>query len=608
VSLNKISRREALQKIVLGIGSVAVSPPSLISRQSHVSQPQNLDHLLIQDKLNFDANPRIFFNNKSTAFINILPKPGRNLEVELYASQLDAHITSSQFVTRRIDVKDSIDIPFYFWPDQEIKYQLRWRNYDEKHSKWRASPEYTVKTPYVDLDRGDEVVLILWADDHATADDADTKERILVDEKLKQDRITGDCFNNFMREFIENPDYKPEPNSEEAKLMNAWCSARAQYEIAVRERPHVIINMGDTNPFGFGYKWEGLGLSDHNYATREEIESYGELFFRSVRKKFSATSPFIPTYFVNGNHDAKQGFQSTLRDVAIRKGAKYLRQPHWGQDAHEQNYFPLFFGPNKDIIPVRDKLPEEDVMLMILDGESYNSQKPERPEDFTLGDKQMYDLKNLLQQSEGVKYKLYCIHRLVGGYFGGPDGNLTEAAYARGLLATKDDYEELKKIGKKLGLSCQPQNVEQVELTKLFMKYNISREDFLIIGHDHIYANRHVQDENGQLYLMCAGSLKHKGEIKWYDGEHSTLWKHFYGNFGIYHKDDRISGNGEPDFWSPSGYVRLTISREGIFSEYVRAADNYPLTNMPLDYEVGDVLPEIVFTEFPSRLDLDTVI
>jgi len=599
--MSKISRREAIQKMILGVGSIKLHPSSLISTQHKKNPQQNLEHLLIQDDENFDANPRIFFNSKRTAFINILPKPGRNLEVELYASQPDAHITSSHLVARRIGVMDSIDIPFYFWPVSEIKYQVRWRNNDKKNSKWKAGPEYLVKTPYVDLDRGDKVVLILLADDHSPADDADIGNIILMDEKLRQDRITGNCYNFFVQKFIEDPDYKPNPDSEEAKIMNCWTSSRAQYEIALRENPHAIINLGDTNAFGFLHKWKGLGLTERKKATPEEIESYGEIFFRSLRKKISPTSPFTATYFVNGNHDGKLGFNVALRNTALSKGKKYLRQPAWGQDAHEQNYFPLFFGPNNDILPISGDIPEEDVLVMILDSESYLNHRPEKPEDYTLGDKQKYDLKNLLKQAGGAKYKFYLIHRLVGGMFGGPYGNLENHPYARGLLATKDDYEELKQIGKKLGMALNPNKVEQAHLTKLFMEYNHSARDRMIIGHDHVYTMRHVEDENGQLDLMCAGALKHKGEISWYDGPYSTLWKHFYGDFGIYHEDNRVSRSGETDFWSPSGYVRLTISRENITTEYVRAADNYPLTNIPIGYEVGDVLPNIVHTEFPSK-------
>lgn len=346
-----------------------------------------------------------------------------------------------------------------------------------------------------------------------------------------------------------------------------------------------------------------MGLKDLKETTPKEIDSFGEIFFRNLRKKISPTSPFVATYFVNGNHDGKLGNNKTFRNKAIRKTIKYLRQPAWGQDSHEQNYFPLFFGLRNVVLPISGDTPEEDVLVMILDGESYLNHKPQKPEDYTLGNKQKYDRKNLLEQTEGVRYKLYLIHRLVGGMFGGPFGNLENHSYARGLLATKDDYEELKKLGIKLGLTLNPNKVEQVQLTNLFMEHNHSGRDRIIIGHDHVHSLRHVEDENGQLELMCAGALKHKGEINFYDGPYSTLWKHFYGDFGVYHQDNRASKSGEADFWSPSGYVRLTISRDVITSEYIRAADNYPLTNIPIDYEVGDVLPNIMHTEFPSKSD-----
>jgi hypothetical protein len=124
VRMRKINRREAIQKMILGVGAITLPSSSLISAQQQKNPQQNLEHLLIQDKENFDANPRIFFNNKNEAIVNILPTPGKNLEVELYVNEPDAYISSSRRVARKINVNDSLDIPFNFWPTSKFKYQV----------------------------------------------------------------------------------------------------------------------------------------------------------------------------------------------------------------------------------------------------------------------------------------------------------------------------------------------------------------------------------------------------------------------------------------------------------------------------------------------------
>lgn len=247
-------------------------------------------------------------------------------------------------------------------------------------------------------------------------------------------------------------------------------------------------------------------------------------------------------------------------------------------------------------------------MLMCFDSESYLYTEPKRIEDFTIGENQKHDFQTLLKNSRNIRYKLALIHRLMGGMFGGPNGDLSRDPYARGPLAAEEDYSELKEIGEKyLNQSVNPREVEQVELTKMFMKYGV---DKLIMGHDHIYSQRKIENTFGELELIAAGSTKHKGEIYWWDekylksrrdpreGMYSGQWQYFYGDHGGVGED---LGLRESDFWGPSGYLRLMIDKDGIKSEYIRSAYNYPNTNIPILYHVGDVLPDKSHSEFPRK-------
>ena len=224
-------------------------------------------------------------------------------------------------------------------------------------------------------------------------------------------------------------------------------------------------------------------------------------------------------------------------------------------------------------------------MLMILDSESYNLVRPRSVEDYTLGEAQRYDIKKVLEETAGVRYKLFFTHRLIGGMPGGPSGNLNEDAYARGPLATEEDYYELnRKFGKEIGYEIDPKNVEQIWLTNLLLKYRI---DVLAMGHDHIFNNRVVEKSDKKLNLICTGSPKHKGELRWWDGEHSLLWKHFYGDFGGYGNEAETR---PPDFWGSSGYTKLSITKHGINVKYIRSAYNHPFTNISPSKSVGEIL------------------
>jgi len=360
--------------------------------------------------------------------------------------------------------------------------------------------------------------------------------------------------------------------------------------------------MGDTNPLGFYYKWKGLGLSRPEDIPLSQLEStlnyLAKLFHTYQRKKFSVLSPFMPIYLVKGNHDAEQGFYAAfhqmLREASLPQRLKLWPQPAWGLDKHEQNYFPLFFGPHSDMLgPFGSK--KDDVMLMLMDGERYvtSVSNPEARtfDSGTLGAAQNQDIENLLKYTPEMRYKFFFMHRLLNGMMGGPNGDLAKPPYRRGLLATAEDFEKLKNMGFNINLGT----IEQIGLTELLMQYNVNE---LIIGHDHIFSRRRATGENGKLNLMVAGSPKARGELNWYEGPYSELWRDFCGDHGGYGSS---AGSRESDFWGPAGYVKLTISKDGIKREYIRSSNNHPYTNIPEKYLVGDKLPDKFHIEFPMK-------
>jgi 3',5'-cyclic AMP phosphodiesterase CpdA len=569
----------------------------------------------LYDESYFAASPRISFDKMmNVAYLSVLPLQSKNLEMELFIGKPEARFIDSisNKIAGPVIVNNSIDFPIHMGKmggPSRLKYQFRYREQSgQDRKKWKYSPIRSVSTPYIKLKRGDRLKILLIADDH-TADDADIGNRKVFDEKLIQDRLTGDYINTFVKKLLEEPNYKPAKDSEEAKMPNGWSIARALMHILKYEnpQPHAIILMGDTNPLGFYHKWAGLGLPSLKDSTRDQLNTLSKIFHIYQRKKFSLLSSSIPIYLVKGNHDAEQGFIPRLRALSVPNRIKYWVQPKWGQDAHEQNYFPLLFGPLTQTGFFNEN-SNEDVMLMILDSESYLYKNPQTIENFTLGEKQKYDIKNLLKNSANVQYKLALMHRLTGGMFGGPDGDLGKRCYARGPLTIKNDYQELKELGMKyLGESVNHDNVEQVELTKMFMDFKVNE---IVMGHDHIYYRKKVQNKDGKLNLTVAGSTKHIGETYWWDekyrpekndffeGMYSGQWQYFYGDHGGIGEN---SGSKNADFWGPSGYVRLCISSEGIKSEYVRTYYNYPDTNIPTQYHVGDVLPDKYHFEFPRK-------
>lgn len=184
------------------------------------------------------------------------------------------------------------------------------------------------------------------------------------------------------------------------------------------DRPDFLIDLGDT------FMDEKVGLTNAYYLTRPGIFD----LHREVRTNFfNITGHSIPTFLVNGNHEAELGW---LLIGTNSPGA-------WGTQAR-QYFYPVpspggFYSgaTNSDpaTIGPRDgyySFTWGDAHFVILDPFWYTSPKPTGGWGWTLGAEQYDWLKRTLESSD-ARFKFAFIHHLVGG--GGTEarGGLTYA-------------------------------------------------------------------------------------------------------------------------------------------------------------------------------------
>lgn len=607
---------------VAGMGSVAaLGGPSFLFPSEGPKNLRNLQSLLETDypfpydSEYFQAAERFVFVNEQKAFISILPKEGESLEIRLYGSENKMHLCNS-LVSSYVGVNDSFDIPVIgnFWGPY-FHYCIEYRSTRDK-GKWKATPERTVKTPRVNL-RDGKMEVILIGDDH-TPDDADMVRRIVEDDFLREQRLSGDYVNLFLKELIKNPEYRPLAETDLSKMMNGYCLARTIRHIMANERPDFIMMMGDHRG-GFFHKWRGLGLKGQNEATDFERDQYVKIFRLGTRKIFSALTPEIPIYWVLGNHDGESGYNVTI-ESATKYRKKYFKLPGLSTGGSpDENYYPIIWGS--------EGFSQGGALFVVLDCQRYNKNfQPSVPEDWTLGERQREWLKNILKHE--ADWKFVFKHHVLGGWDRGTHEQILSMAYGRGPLYTYEDYDKYSK---------NPHLVEQVELTKIFEEDSVN---IIFRGHDHIFniseigtrrqgaiefSNHLVEGEgcrrfqrkmkkrpnpteenkdrlcldkdvllrkklnNKRMYDICVGSTKYIGEKRWYHGD---IWEAEYGKCGRYWALGNEDSTVNPDFWGPSGYTKLIIDMQNgeLTVEYKRSADNHPYTNIPPDIAVGDVV------------------
>lgn len=599
-----MDRKKFLKLLSTGAAGVAIDPSNLLSNTRKTYEVSgngpytlNLQYLEQQlyefgcpyDHRYFYASPMVTYTEKERGAVGILPKGHDPLEIKLYIGDKDSSERTYKEMIGPFVIKDTKFLPFELIGSplsykKEISYFLEYRKGKEK---WKRTPRAVVKTPFVDLDKGDTVEIIFISDDH-TADDADIGKRILKDKLLRKQRITGHIFNRFARKLYKNPYFKPEPGSELAKLLNSWSMASTNLYIAMHENPHAVFLLGDTLFHGFTYKWPGLGLKTRQQANSGEKKTYAIISYINQRRKYSPLSYFIPIRMASGNHDGEQGFNNYdgLRDVSLSTRKKFWKQPGIGpfeNGSPNEDYYAIYFGPNSHRFAPAGCPPKDDLMFLIMNSECGLQFCPARPEDYTLGPEQYDFVREIAEESRDIRYKFALQHRLIGSWPGGPDGDLSRDAYARGNAVLAEDYHELNKFGKELGFYINPNKVEQVQLTGLLMENDFNG---IIYAHDHIFNHRMVEKNGKLLNVMCVGSSKNHSDRRWWNG---LLWKHGYGDFGTYYAD-KVPHSGIWDFFGSSGYTKLIISKNGITAEYIRSAYNHPETNIPPDISKGDII------------------
>jgi hypothetical protein len=590
-----MDRRNFL-KTAAGGALTALLPSRLLRSQLRSDQDPLLQRLAsvaddyhsYDDEL-FEAAERIVFLGPHEAWLNVIPKAGKSLDLRLAISREGLSIhgdfsrqltgvdggkglsIQSGFSPQLTGVDDSTDIPLLMNSRApELVYRLEYR--ESRKGSWKSTAERRVKTPFSYSQTG-RMEVILISDDH-TFDDADMGTRIVYNPLLREARLNGDYVNMYLYELQSDPNFLPDPSADSGKMMSGFCLASTIHQVLENERPDFILLLGDSTGIGASYKWKGLGLKDPmSDLTSQDRDDISRLLWLRMRKMYSALTPYIPIYFVQGNHDGESGYDAQ-RISAKKYRQKYFKQPGLRQGGSiDENFLPLLWGG--------DFFNGGAPLFLILDNESYNLSEsglmPLKPEDWTLGTQQKAWLKELLAYDTEWKFAFF--HHVLGGWPRGTNESLTDYAYGRGPLFSYDDYKDY---------CLDPNLVEQVELTQAMMT---NRLNAIFYGHDHIFHSRIIPGSSGQkMYGICAGSSKHVGELDWYTG---PLWHKFYGTYGHYWTEPS-EASPSTTFWSPSGYTKITMTPGSTKVEYKRAAFNHPYANLPPSARPGDIIQTLI--------------
>jgi len=214
----------------------------------------------------------------------------------------------------------------------------------------------------------------------------------------------------------------------------------------------------------------------------------------------------VPIYIVIGNHEGEEGWWDG-RPYAVAWRKRLFRQPGSAEGGSpDQNFY---------VIPFADG----DLRMIALDAMGYNAKEPAKPSEWTLGEAQMEWYRRLVEQSGG-KIAFDMFHHVLGGIHADSEGKrVGEAAYGRGPLFTREDYE-------KLGIS--PDGIEQVEITEALLRNGGSG---LFYGHDHGFFHKEIgnNSQGRPAYGVCVGTPNEVFEESWWDeGKH---WRNTYGKW-----------------------------------------------------------------------------
>jgi len=589
---SSVTRRNFLKGAATVMATTAVSSSSLLSS----NRRRNLDKLRNQlhssefpfayDTESFDSSERVWFEGND-AWVNILPKPGKNLDIKLYTAE-----TEEGLYRRMPDnisgVKDSCDIhigPVY---GPRLYYVIEYSD----GKGWKSLAHREVKTPNIDLENGGKVKIVLIGDDHNYAD----LKYEPKDKEWWKDVLRGDYISRMMKEIIKNPSYEPEVIMRE--IVQGFSYAHTLKYI-LETRPDLVIHLGDTaGPDSYGV-WGKKGQWPDHLQPENALEKQAKILWERTRRTLAPITPEIPFYLVSGNHDGENGWEP-FTDHSREQREKLLRLPKFNpvhftplgsssvrtsisslSDDHKFRIFPEFDGAHYAI-----KWANGDVQFIVLTPLRYVHKRPENVTDWTLGEIQRNTFENCLRKGREIPWKFIGLHHVVGGYPLGPGTH--PGAYARGPLYTREDYEKANEIAKVIDPNAvfNPDDVEQVWVTERAKEYNVRG---FFRGHDHVFFSRNNDNKpigktslDKEMITACVGSTNYAGGNEYENIWCNPYWLEFCGSFY----------ENPPPFWTQPGITELEIDKDGAGIRYVCSAPPECMrSNMPPGTRPGDIIP-----------------
>jgi hypothetical protein len=534
------------------------------------------------------AAERIIFVDGNTAWINVLAKEGKNLDIKFYLS------TKKEDLYRKlpqefVGVKNSFDIRIDDIDSPKLFYKIEYR---EGKKLWKSHAPREVKTPHVNLDKDEKLKIIMIGDDHLYAD----LKCAPREKEWKNDVLTGDYVSRMLKEIVHNPGYVPELNLRE--VVQGFSLAWALKYI-LETRPDFVITLGDTvgpdsyRVWGENGRWPEL-------QPENDLEGQAKILWERSRKSLAAITPEIPYYLVSGNHDGENGWDRFAYYSRIHR-QRVFGLPEFNpiqfKPVHpscikaaistlsrdrEFSLSPVFKGNHYAINWAHD-----DIQFIVLTPLNYVFEKPKKVTDWTLGENQKTALMHCLENNYEIPWKFICLHHTVGGY---PLGSMTHpGTYGRGPLYTLEDYEKANEMTKVIDpyAVVDPDEVEQVWITELAKKFNVRG---FFRGHDHVFFSRNNNNKpigntslGKEMISACVGSTNFVAGNEYNRIWCNPYWVEFFGDF--YEEP--------PKFWTQPGVTELEIDKHTATVKYVCSAPPECMcSNMPPGTKPGDTLFE----------------
>jgi hypothetical protein len=570
------TRRDILKAGGFGLAAAGFCPRFLAGNSSRPPSSPLRDYLLDTsypfpyDETVFESAERVYNVRKTAggacrANLHLIFKEGRRLDIRIPVSDRAEGLAAPMSLHAFTGVEGTLDVELTGYESRRLHYQVQYR---EGTGPWKALAPKAFKLPNIDLDRGDEISVILIGDDH-TFDDADYE----VPPKEMPVKLGGDYVVSFLKGLRTNPGWKglPPLNS----LRNGFTLAQMQRYILAYEDPDFIINLGDTTGLGARHKWPGFNLPTQNL-TAADYDAMARTFWLRMRKIFSGVTSCVPFHLCFGNHDGETAWNAT-RHKSREWRKRLFPMPHdltYGEGGHpDGNYYAFSWGGDSE--------NRGGTRFVVLDICAFGGTRaPRKPEEWTLGEEQKAWFKKVLAMAK-KDWTFACFHHVLGGWPAGPDELSHDLAYGRGPLFEANDYE---------GLS-DPALTEQVELTETARKHGLSA---FLYGHDHISYHHKLAKKQGwkECAGVCANSPKYMGEVGWWQ---MPFWSRFYGSHTL----------PTPDFWGPPGIVRMTIRKDDVRFDTLVTGETLH-SNLPKESRVGMILNSSVLPNMPPVLSVQS--